>query len=296
MAKEAYYFSHDSNARHDPKVTAMRGAYGSEGYGWYWMLVEMMRESEGYKLDMHGKYVWNAFALQLQCDSSRVEEFVKDCIHEFNLFESDDRSFWSPSLLRRMDLREQKSEVRRKAANARWSKEKAASGDQVSNADDMQMHSNSNANGMQGKESKGKENKRKVKETTDKTAFEAYTSNSALIDSLNSFLEMRKKIKKPMTDRAITLMLGKLDKQGRDDEHKIKLLEQSVLNCWQDIYELKEPVTRAGGGNNQQWRSGKQNIPIVDDKPAASVSDAELEELRKLARKIDGKTERDGEF
>lgn len=275
MAKEAYYFSHDSNARHDPKVTAMRGAYGSEGYGWYWMLVEMMRESGDYKLEMQGKYVWNAFALQLQCDSNRIEEFVNDCIHEFNLFESDDRCFWSPSLLRRMDMREQKSEVRRKAANARWNKEKAASDNQPDNANDMKMHSKSNANGMQGKESKGKEIKKKVKEIKDKTVFEDYTSNPALIDSLNSFLEMRKKIKKPMTDRAITLLLGKLNKMASSDEHKIALLEQSVLKCWQDIYELKEEGANAvHGGHAQGLRPGSNQ----------GASDKEREIRERLSR------------
>lgn len=152
--KEAYYFSHDSNARHDPKITAMRGVYGSEGYGWYWMLVEMMRESEGYKLDMQSKYTFNAFALQLHADSKRVEQFIHDCIHEFNLFEADATHFWSASLLRRMNIREQKTEARRKAAKARWDKEKRASGESAENANTMQMHSNADANAMQGKERK----------------------------------------------------------------------------------------------------------------------------------------------
>lgn len=167
--KEAYYFSHDSNARHDPKITAMRGVYGSEGYGWYWMLIEMMRESEGYKLDLKSKYTWNAFALQLHCDSNRIEEFVNDCIQEFSLFEADDCHFWSPSLLRRMEFREQKSKARSKAAKARWDKEKRASNDTPVDAENMQMHSKSNANAMQGKESKvneskGKERKRNLKD------------------------------------------------------------------------------------------------------------------------------------
>ncbi|WP_110930923.1 DUF4373 domain-containing protein [Paenibacillus bouchesdurhonensis] len=159
--KEAYYFSHDSNARHDPKITAMRGVYGSEGYGWYWMLVEMMRESQGYKLDMHSKYTFNAFALQLQTDSTKVEQFVHDCIHEFELFEADETHFWSASLLRRMDIREQLSEARRKAAKARWNKGKQPTSDGEENAEGMQMHSNSSANGMQGKESKLNKSKRK---------------------------------------------------------------------------------------------------------------------------------------
>lgn len=159
--KEAYYFSHDSNARHDPKISAMRGVYGAEGYGWYWMLVEMMRDSEGYKLDMQSKYAFNAFALQLQAECSKVQEFITDCIHEFHLFSSDGKSFWSNSLNRRMDKRAEVNAKRSAAAKARWDKEKQALEEDTKNAQSMQMHSNSNADAMQGKERKGKESKGK---------------------------------------------------------------------------------------------------------------------------------------
>jgi len=46
MKKDAYYFSHDSNARHDPNICEMRLNYGMEGYGLYWVMIEMMREQE----------------------------------------------------------------------------------------------------------------------------------------------------------------------------------------------------------------------------------------------------------
>jgi hypothetical protein len=42
--KDAYYFSHDTNARNDPKIAAMRQSYGVEGYGLYWIVVEMLAE------------------------------------------------------------------------------------------------------------------------------------------------------------------------------------------------------------------------------------------------------------
>lgn len=155
MSKDSYYFSHDSNARHDPKITAMRGVYGSEGYGWYWMLIEMLRESDGYKLDMQSKYIFNAFALQMQSDALQIKSFVEDCINEFNLFESDGSFFWSESLLRRMEFRDEKSEKRRKAANARWEKERKSK--EKCNAD--ANASENDANGMQGKESKVNKNK-----------------------------------------------------------------------------------------------------------------------------------------
>lgn len=150
MAKDAYFFSHDSNARNDPKIAAMRGQYGSEGYGWFWMLIEMMREADGYRLDMHSRYVWNAFALQLQCTTDAAQTFIEDCIDVFKLFESDGDYFWSNSLLRRMEHWEAKSEKRRAAANARWGKD----------ANALQMDSKCNA--KKRKEKKLKETKEDI--------------------------------------------------------------------------------------------------------------------------------------
>ncbi|MFD1884006.1 DUF4373 domain-containing protein [Paenibacillus wenxiniae] len=220
--KEAYYFSHDSNARHDPKITAMRSVYGSEGYGWYWMLVEMMRESEGYRLDMQGKYTWNAFASQLQTDSIRIAEFVHDCISEFELFESDGEYFWSASLNRRMELRDQKSEVRRKAAKARWDKEKKGSTAEVDNATSMHLHSNSTANAMQGKESKRKESKGKeIKEEEigpSSSSDEPFYSEIGVVDAYNQ-------IYKTFTMPSVwSIYIRDLKKRGITDERIISCL------------------------------------------------------------------------
>jgi hypothetical protein len=135
--KEAYYFSHDSNARHDPKITVMRGVYGSEGYGWFWMFIEMMRETDGYKLDMHSKYAFHAYAMQMQCESIKLAQFVHDCINEFDLFESDGMYFWSPSLLKRMEKKGEKADKARKAAEARWAKKEETGED---DAKPMQTH------------------------------------------------------------------------------------------------------------------------------------------------------------
>jgi len=57
--------------------------------------------------------------------------------------------------------------------------------------------------------------------------------------TLDDFIKMRKLIKKPMTDRAIKMLITKLDKLADTEESKIAILEQSILNSWQDVYELK---------------------------------------------------------
>lgn len=139
MAKEAYYFSHDSNARHDPKITAMRGVYGSVGYAWFFMFIEMMRETDGYRLDIKSKYAFNAYAMQMQCEPDAIASFVHDCVNEFDLFLSDGDTFWSESLIRRMDKAHERSKKAADSANARWSKRPKNANASKSNANASKM-------------------------------------------------------------------------------------------------------------------------------------------------------------
>lgn len=70
--------------------------------------------------------------------------------------------------------------------------------------------------------------------------------------ALDNFMEMRKKIKKPMTDKAKELLLKKLDGMASDDEEKIKILEQSIMNSWQGVFPLKQNQSNQNsetGGN-----------------------------------------------
>ena len=70
--------------------------------------------------------------------------------------------------------------------------------------------------------------------------FADYTSNSLLSDAIKDFISMRKQIKAPMTDRAIKLMLQKLDTLAQNDDTKIAVLNQSILNSWKGIFPIKE--------------------------------------------------------
>lgn len=58
-------------------------------------------------------------------------------------------------------------------------------------------------------------------------------------NSIYEFIKMRNLIKKPMTDRALTMLINKLEKLSSDKDIQIKILEKSILKNWTDIYELK---------------------------------------------------------
>jgi hypothetical protein len=64
--------------------------------------------------------------------------------------------------------------------------------------------------------------------------------SQGLFDAIDGFVEMRKMIKKPMTDRAIKMMLNRLNGMAKNDAEKIAILEQSTMSSWLDIYPLKQ--------------------------------------------------------
>lgn len=114
MAKDAYYFSHDCNARNDNKIQALRTKYGVEGYGRYWILIEILREQREFQLKLK-EYVYIALSREMECDVDQVKEFIDDCVNQYELFESDGESLWSPSLNARMDRFLKQQEQRRSA-------------------------------------------------------------------------------------------------------------------------------------------------------------------------------------
>lgn len=72
---------------------------------------------------------------------------------------------------------------------------------------------------------------------------EKHKGASALDVALNDFAEMRKKMRKPLTDRALALTLSELEKLAPgDDEKKIAILNQSIQRGWQGVFPLKDEL------------------------------------------------------
>ena len=112
---------------------------GFESYGLYWAIIEMLRNEATYKLPLN-KNTYRAIKMQTGT-SIDVEKYLSDCINEYTdsesgngLFNTDNKSFWSASLLRRMEKYEDLKEKRSQAANARWNKEKKKEKDTKGNA------------------------------------------------------------------------------------------------------------------------------------------------------------------
>ena len=71
MSKDSYYFSHDSNAHTDPKIIDLLMDLKAEGYGVYWVILEMLRNENGYKLSNQD---YNAIAYMAHSTAEVVEK------------------------------------------------------------------------------------------------------------------------------------------------------------------------------------------------------------------------------
>lgn len=65
----------------------------------------------------------------------------------------------------------------------------------------------------------------------------------------DGFVEMRKKIRKPMTPRAEALIGKKLKTLAEAGNDPVEVVEQSIRNCWQDVFEVRKE--RVPNGANQ---------------------------------------------
>lgn len=67
----------------------------------------------------------------------------------------------------------------------------------------------------------------------------ANITDDAIKEALHEFIRMRKMIKKPLTVRALELLIKKLQRMSDNSETQLELLNQSIMNSWQSIYPLE---------------------------------------------------------
>ena len=104
--------------------------------------------------------------------------------------------------------------------------------------------------------------KQDIKKSNNKTNINNIISEMVddedIKEVINDFIEMRKAMKKPMTVRAVKMLISRLNRLSEDKETQIKILEQSILHNWLDVYELKEDKKGGRHGGNSGTRDGSE--------------------------------------
>ena len=189
MAKDVYYFSHDVNASNDPKIVAMESQFGVVSYAWWWKLIEKLASSEDYRLPFK-KYTFIALDKELGILNENERPFnenerpfnenerpfnenerdlfcsnnsflfINSLIHDFELLDCDDEYFWSPSLIRRQEIRRSKNEKRqeqRRLAGIKSGEARRKKGTKTNDRSTVVQRTSTVVEQNEQKERKGKE-------------------------------------------------------------------------------------------------------------------------------------------
>ena len=195
MAKETYYFSHDSNALTDTKILNMRADYGLEGYGLYWAIIEMMRNEEDYKLNLN-KNTYRAIKT-LTNTSIDIEKFIKDCIEDYELFKQEEEKFYSKSLLSRMQEYERKKQIKREngklGGRPKKNLDKTEPKPTGFKKETIGSENETEQNQNKGKKRKGKENKGNKNKEKRNVIMEIYNSTCTNLPQIKKLTDTRNK-------------------------------------------------------------------------------------------------------
>lgn len=113
---------------------------------------------------------------------------------------------------------------------------------------------------------------RKKGSTTYDEILSEMVADEKVKNTLYEFIKMRKFIKKPLTDFALKKLIKKLYKLSADPAEQISILETSILNNWQDIYELKDKQEPEVAEN--KYTQGKYNNVFLTQEEYNDLGDA----------------------
>lgn len=83
-------------------------------------------------------------------------------------------------------------------------------------------------------------NKKEKRKTEFDELINQYTENEKLRDTIYEFIKHRKSVKSALTTLALKKIITRLDVLTKDDNTKIAILENSIMNGWRGVFPLNK--------------------------------------------------------
>lgn len=112
-----------------------------------------------------------------------------------------------------------------------------------------------------------------------------YTDNAELRSSIVEFVKMRKMMKKPLTNRALSLLLTSkkgLDGLASTDAEKIDIVQQSIMRGWMGFFPLKDREAKKNTVSRETSSSFDKKIDA--DYYYQSTGDEEVDKVLGLGK------------
>lgn len=96
------------------------------------------------------------------------------------------------------------------------------------------------------------------------STIDNFTDDSEIQATIWDFIEMRKAMKAPMTDKGLFLLLKKLGRLSGDKETQIAMLNEAIVNNWKSVYPLKGNQSGNVGPNGVRIKPESEQDHILD--------------------------------
>lgn len=117
---------------------------------------------------------------------------------------------------------------------------------------------NNNNSNKKNSNNINKERKKEKKQTNYDSIINESIQDESVKQEIYEFIKMRKLMKKPLTDRALKLLISKLKKLSSIPAEQVQILDNSIMNNWQGIFPLKNNngYQNNNYGNSEVKRDG----------------------------------------
>lgn len=105
-------------------------------------------------------------------------------------------------------------------------------------------------------------------------------TNDILKDLYIEYIKMREKIKSPMTDRALQMLIKKVNKlEPNNIENQKQILENAITGNWKSVYPLKEDKTakkQIGYGATYDLDAFERMLDAKDNPPPTAADNEDI--------------------
>lgn len=279
------WFKHRTDADGNEKLARLQDAFGLEGYGFWWRVVEIIatRVTEENRTDLC--YSAKNWARRIGVSTRKFKKLLSFCAELGLVYVSHEKDMVTinmPNILKYRDeytakkgrTKSVSDDVSGQCPDSRaraltetetdtetdikrkQTKEKVAPAKTETPPGPLSGGDGCFADGEK-LSSSGKKTERKKKATGNsipelQAMIDAYTSSAKLREALNAYRVMRERIRKPLTGDGLRYTFRELDKLcGDDDAQKIAATEQSVQRSWQGIFPVKDNSAWTSSNNEE---------------------------------------------
>ena len=142
------------------------------------------------------------------------------------------------------------------------------------------INNNINSNNIERKETINSKEKTLTDAQEIKNLIEnEFDNNQELLNAFNEFLKMRISKKAKNTAYAIKLLLNKLNQMALNDNEKLEIINQSIINGWQGLFPLKK--------NNYNNYNQQQEFDFTSKSDPNDFRKVSQEEQDEIQRRCD---------